>query len=129
VSQGHWFVQCSSGHYSVLVGVTGPNLDPTGDYAARTSTDGWFIFNSGVSLWGDGKQYDNGTGDIAVGDRVGVLLDLNEGSLRFLKSSVQHGPGHPACSPTGPVVCAVQLYDPDTSVRLLPQDAAHTLLQ
>jgi hypothetical protein len=32
-------------------------------------------------------------------------------------NGVQHGPGYPAGSVTGPVVCAVQLYGPATSTR------------
>jgi hypothetical protein len=38
---------------------------------------------------------------------VGVLLDLNNGSLLFFKNGVQHGPGYAAGSVTGPVVAAV----------------------
>jgi hypothetical protein len=51
---------------------------------------------------------------------VGVLLDLDNGSLRFFKNGVQHGPGYPAGSVAGPVVAAVQMYTKDASVRLLP---------
>jgi hypothetical protein len=57
---------------------------------------------------------------------VGVLLDLNDGSLRFFKNGVQHGPGYPAGSVTGPVVAAVQMYGKDESVRLLPKAEAPT---
>jgi hypothetical protein len=113
----------------VVVGVTRPNLDPNVDYSLKASTDGWFISNVMGGLWGNGKLDDDGAGDIDEGDRVGVLLDLDEGSLRFFQNGVQHGPGYPAGSVTGPVVCAVQLFDPNTSVRLLPQDADHALLQ
>jgi hypothetical protein len=113
----------------VCIGVTRPNLDLNRDYADRDSTDGWFIDNYGGRLFGNGKHGDDEAGDIDDGDRVGVLLDLDEGSLRFFVNDVQHGPGYPAGSVTGPVVCAAQLYNPDTSIRLLPQDAAHALLQ
>jgi hypothetical protein len=44
---------------------------------------------------------------------VGVLLDLDNGSLRFFKNGVQHGAGYPAGSVTGPVVHSVRLL-PDT---------------
>jgi hypothetical protein len=114
---------------NVLVGVTRPNLDPNGDYSDRASTDGWFIDTYLGRVYGNGKAGDDDAGSIDEGDRVGVLLDLDEGSLRFFKNDVQHGPGYPPGSVTGPVVCAVQFYDPNTSVRLLPQDAAHALLQ
>jgi hypothetical protein len=104
---------------AVYIGVTRPNLDPDGDYAGRESTDVWFICTYGgfAHL------------DIDKGDRVGVLLDLDEGSLRFFKNGVQHGAGYPAGSVTGPVVCAMQLFAFNTSARLLPQDADHALLQ
>jgi hypothetical protein len=113
---------------NVLVGVTRPNLDPDNDYALRASTDSWFI-DIGGSLFGNGKQADDAAGRMDEGDRVGVLLDLNEGSLRFFKNGVQHGPGYPAGSVTGPVVCAVQMYGRNTGVRLLPHDIEHALLQ
>jgi hypothetical protein len=103
---------------STIVGVTRPNLDPDGNYAEEESTDGWFIRVYNGSLYGNGKQDGDAAGTIDDGERVGVLLDLDEGSLRFFKNGVQHGPGYPAGSVTGPVVCAVQLLDPNTSVRL-----------
>jgi hypothetical protein len=116
-------------HNCVLVGVTRPNLNPTGNYAVRASTDGWFMLPSDGSLWGNGKEDEDAAGSIDGGDRVGVLLDLDEGSLRFFLNGVQHGAGYPAGSVTGPVVCAVQIYVPYTGVRLLPQDMGHALLQ
>jgi hypothetical protein len=112
-----------------VVGVTRPNLDPNGNYAKEESTDGWFMLPYGGSLWGNGKASGDAAGIIDEGDRVGVLLDLDEGSLRFFKNGVQHGPGYPAGSVTGPVVCAVQMYGKNTCVRLLPQDMGHALLQ
>jgi hypothetical protein len=117
----------------VEVGVTRPNLDPDSDYAHSDSTDGWFICTYGGGLCGNGKMYDDEAGSIEEGDRVCLLLDLDEGSLRFFLNGVQHGPGYPAGSVTGPVVCAVQLPEGAESslpsVRLLPQDANHALLQ
>jgi hypothetical protein len=112
-----------------VVGVTRPNLDPNGNYAGRGSTGGWFMCPAHGSLFGNGKEYDDAAGPIDEGDRVGVLLDLDEGSLRFFNNGVQHGPGYPAGSVTGPVVCAVQIDATGTCVRLLPQDMGHALLQ
>ena len=59
-------------------------------------------------------------GGFEQGDRVGVLLDLGDGSLRFFRNGVQHGQGYVAGSVTGPVVAAVQMDCHDDSVRLLP---------
>ena len=52
------------------------------------------------------------------GDRVGVLLDLNNGSLLFFKNGVQHGPGYAAGSMTGPVVAVVAFGIRSQAVRL-----------
>jgi hypothetical protein len=56
--------------------------------------------------------------DYDQGDRVGVLLDLNNGSLLFFKNGVQHGPGYPAGSVTGPVVAAASMRDSDQAFRI-----------
>jgi hypothetical protein len=106
----------------LLIGISRPNLDPTGEYL--DCTDGWFIHADNGSLWGNGKNNDDEAGEYKQGDRVGVLLDLDNGSLRFYKNGVQHGPGYPAGSVTGPVVAAVQMYCKDESVRLLPNAEA-----
>jgi hypothetical protein len=105
---------------NTFIGISRPNLDPTGDYTQGDCTDGWFIHAYQATLFGNGKEDDDEAGDYEQGDRVGVLLDLDNGSLRFFKNGVQHGPGYPAGSVTGPVVAAVQLYNEGSSVRLLP---------
>jgi hypothetical protein len=131
---GGYHSACPRTHLSdtpACIGVTRPNLNPDGHYASGESTDGWFIITDGGRLFGNGKNNDRAgaAGDIHEGDRAGVLLDLDEGSLRFFNNGVQHGPGYPAGSVTGPVVCALQMYGVHTSVRLLPQDTDHPLLQ
>jgi hypothetical protein len=111
----YWEVELLSG--ASFVGVSRPNLDPVGDYLDSDCTDGWFISQDG-SLYGNGKQDDDEAGEYKQGDRVGVLLDLNNGSLLFFKNGVQHGPGYPAGSVTGPVVAAVEMGAKDHKVRL-----------
>ena len=103
-----------------MIGISRPNLDPTGSYCDRHCTDGWFMHDAGGGLYGNGKYGDDEAGRFEQGDRVGVLLDLGDGSLRFFKNGVQHGPGYAACSVTSPVVAAAQLFTYNTSVRLLP---------
>ena len=83
-------------------------------------TDGWFMHADDGSLFGNGKLGDDRAGRFEQGDRVGVLLDLGDDSLRFFKNGVQHGPGYEAGNVTGPVVAAVQLFKYNASVRLLP---------
>ena len=79
------------------------------------------------TLHGNGKYGKKGGYGYKKGDRVGVLLDLDDGSLRFFKNGVEHGPGYPAGSVTGPVARAAQMYfndeDGPSAARLLP-DAA-----
>jgi hypothetical protein len=102
----------------IYVGVSRPNLDLVGDYTDSDCTDGWFIDATYGALFGNGKENDDDAGPYKHGDRMGVLLDLNNGSLLFFKNSVQHGPGYPAGSVTGPVVAAVEMAADDHRVRL-----------
>jgi hypothetical protein len=77
------------------------------------------MFAANGTLHGNGKQNDDAAGGFKKADRVGVLLDLGDGSLRFFKNGAQHGPGYAAGSVTGPVVAAVQMSYSHNSVRLL----------
>jgi hypothetical protein len=114
------------------IGISRPKLDPSGHYPGGTSPyayddgdDAWFMCAVTGGLSGNGKYYeDDAAGPYEQGDRVGVLLDLDDGSLRFFKNGEQHGPGYPAGSVTGPVVHAVQMCYESTSVRLLPDAEA-----
>jgi hypothetical protein len=108
----------------IMIGISRPNLDPAGSYVGRDCTDGWFIHANTGSLFGNGKEYDDHAGFYKQGDHLGVLLDLNIGSLRFFKNGVQHGLGYPAGSVTGPVVAALQMSFRGCSVRLLPNAEA-----
>jgi hypothetical protein len=123
----YWEVELLSENVAgiLMIGISRPKLDPTRDYWKKECTDGWFIYTRNGSLHGNGKQGDDGAGGYTPGDRVGMLLDLDNGSLRFFKNGVQHGPGYPAGSVTGPVVAAVQMWwHMDESVRLLPNAEA-----
>jgi hypothetical protein len=112
---------------TIMIGISRPNLDPTGMYCRRNCTDVWLIDAEIGALYGNCKEDDDEAGDYKQGGRVGVLLDLDNGSLRFFKNNVQHGPGYPAGSVTGPVVHAVQMLNDDDSVRLLPNAEAPML--
>jgi hypothetical protein len=115
----YWEVELlSEGTDGVFVGVTRPSLDPEGDYISSDCNDGWFIEADSGILWGDGKYGHDEAGAYKQGDRVGVLLDLNNGSLLFFKNGVQHGPGYAAGSVTGPVVAAAELCSEGQAVRL-----------
>jgi hypothetical protein len=88
----------------IFVGISRPNLNPTGCYYEKECTDGWFISADVGSLWGNGKYHSKKAPGYKQGDRVGMLLDLDNGSLRFFKNGVAHGPGYAAGSVAGPVV-------------------------
>jgi hypothetical protein len=121
----YWEVELVSTHTGwILIGISRPNLDPTGKHFTRACTDGWFISSYSGGLCGNGKEASDEAGAYKQGDRVGMLLDLDNGSLRFFKNGVEHGPGYPAGSVTGPVVAAVHMYFKDASVRLLPNAEA-----
>jgi ABC-type molybdate transport system substrate-binding protein len=118
----YWEVELLS--KDTFIGISRPNLDPTGYYIERECTYAWFIEAREGALYGNGKEGNDTAGPFKQSDRVGVLLDLDNGSLRFFKNGVEHGPGYAAGSVTGPVVVAVQMYDKDASVRLLPNAEA-----
>jgi hypothetical protein len=121
----YWEVELLSEEVAgIFIGISRPNLNPVGRYISTECTDGWFIQANYGGLWGNGKSYADKAGGYKQGDRVGVLLDLDNGSLRFFKNGIQHGPGYAAGSVAGPVVAAVQIYNPKTSVRLLPNAEA-----
>jgi hypothetical protein len=116
----YWEVELPLKGKYMYIGISRPSLDPNGFYLNESCTDGWFIDATSGYLFGNGKYISDGAGAYTQGDRVGVLLDLDDGSLRFFKNGVQHGPGFPAGSVTGPVVAAVQLHHADSKVRYLP---------
>jgi hypothetical protein len=119
----YWEVEMLSGvmpNYLALIGITRPNLDPTGMHYLQECADAWFIGNRNGGLYDNGKYDDAEAGRYSKGDCVGVLLNLDDGSLRFFKNGAQHGPGYPAGSVVGPVVAAVQMGKVDDGMRLLP---------
>jgi hypothetical protein len=117
----------------IYVGVSRPNLDPEGHYMGEEHcTDAWFLRPCYGCLFGNGRGFGingkysgsaaggPGAGYYEQGDRVGVLLDLNNGSLLFFKNGVQFetGLGYPAGSVTGTVVAAVEMGRLGEAVRL-----------
>jgi hypothetical protein len=60
------------------------------------------------SLWGNGAGGSNGKGGLEVGDRVGVAVDVEEGSVRWFRNGQLYH-RHPA-KVTGPVTLGVQMY-------------------
>ena len=114
---------------NLFVGVCRPDADPRAEHHYEEHTTAWLMDADDGGLYGNGKEDDAYAGYFSQGDRMGVLLDLDDGSLLFFKNGAKHGPGYPAGSVTGPVAPAVQMYYADGgyydghAVRLLP-DAA-----
>jgi hypothetical protein len=75
------------------IGISRTNLDPIGWYCHQDCADGWFMHTYHGILWGNDKEYGDEAGGFEQGGRVGVLLDLGGGSLRFFRNGAQHGPG------------------------------------
>jgi hypothetical protein len=46
----------------VFIGISRPNLDPTGLYCQEDCTDGWFMDNVDGGLYGNGKYGDDAAG-------------------------------------------------------------------
>ena len=103
----------------LYLGVCRPDADPRVWHGLEEDTTAWLMDAFDGSLYGNGKEGDDRAGRFDQGDRMGILLDLNDGSLRFFKNGVEHGPGYPAGSVTGPVARAAQMSGSRQSVRLL----------
>ena len=119
----YWEVEVLSGY--PLIGVCRSDADPRAYHGRHDDTTVWLMDALDGELFGNGKQDDDQAGGFNNGDRMGILLDLDDGSLRFFKNGVEHGPGYPAGSVTGPVALAAHMFyndndeDGQNAVRLL----------
>jgi hypothetical protein len=92
------------------VGLARPNLRRRGPrYWRKECTDAWLLDVGFGSLFGNDSEDAKRAGSFDKGDTVGMLLDLDDGSLLFFKNGEPHGPGYPAGSVTGPVVFALHM--------------------
>jgi hypothetical protein len=105
------------GYCCVFVGAVRPGLDH--DKSHYDTNDAYYIGTGSGGLYGNGKQHDDKQGRFAVGDRVGVLLDLDAGWLRFYRNGERYGPGFTE-GVTGPLVRAAQLCTKGDQVTVLP---------
>jgi hypothetical protein len=115
----------------LFVGVCRPDADLRTFHGNWRSTTAWLIYAYDGAIYGNGKEAEDGIHlhefnrgrreyEKDQGDRLGVLLDLDDGSLRFFKGGKEHGPGYPAGSVTGPVALGVATRFERSTVRLLP---------
>jgi hypothetical protein len=100
----YWEVEVSG--YGVLVGAVRPGLDHDKDH--YNTNDAYYINGYRGALCGNGKSNADPQGPFAEGDRIGVLLDLDAGWLRYYRNGKRCGPGFTE-GVTGPLVRAAQL--------------------
>ena len=115
---------CGSMYFHV--GMFRPGLDHS---VLRYGTgDGWVLRCSNGNLWNYSAAripVGDPLGALKVGDRVGVLVDLEEkegrqgGSIRFFVNGEQFGPGFES-GVTGPLVPGVRMWTAGQKVTLLP---------
>ena len=101
-----------------MVGAVRPGLDHD-DKMHWNTNDAYFIDALDGGLCGNGKSCDDPQGAFAEGDRVGVLLDLDAGWLRFYRNSKRCGPGYTE-GVTGPLVRAAQVVHQGETLTVLP---------
>ena len=110
----YWEVEMTSGA-AVLIGAARPGLD----HDKFHNGDGaFFIYGSG-GLFGSGKSFTDEQGEFAEGDRIGALLDLDAGWMRFYCNGKLCGPGFTE-GVTGPLVRAGQLAFATDKITVLP---------
>jgi hypothetical protein len=100
-----------------MLGAVRPGLDH--DKMLWHSNDAYFIDAQSGGLYGNDKVNADPQGAFAEDDRIGVLLDLDAGWLRFYRNSKRCGPGYTE-GVTGPLVRGVQVYKAGVKVTVLP---------
>jgi hypothetical protein len=116
----YWEVELTwTDHYDcdIMVGAVRPGLDHDKDFG--DTNDAYYIDGYTGSLYGNGKEDADRQGEFAKGDRIGVLLDLDAGWLRYYRNDKRCGPGFTE-GVTGPLVRAVELYNEGEKVTVLP---------
>jgi hypothetical protein len=106
----------------IMVGAVRPGLDHNTYH--NDTNDAYYIYGDDGGLYGNaGKCGDDQQGQFAKGDRIGVLLDLDAGWLRFYRNDKRCGPGFTE-GVTGPLVRAAELFYNGEKVTALPAAVA-----
>jgi hypothetical protein len=102
----------------IMVGAVRPGLDHETHH--RLTNDAYCCIDvGGGALWGNGKEGADPQGKFAKGDRIGVLLDLDAGWLRFYRNGKRCGPGYTE-GVTGPLLRAAQVAGERDTLTALP---------
>jgi hypothetical protein len=115
----YWEVELgSSTDANFMLGAVRPGLCL--DKTHEESDDAYYIWSTEGSLFGNGRSFDYPQDvQFMTGDRIGVLLDLDAGWLRFYRNDRRCGPGFTE-GVTGPLVRAAQLESQGSKVTVLP---------
>ena len=106
---------------AVFVGAVRPSLDHDRQHhnSAPRCDSALLMDAQRGALFGSRLRGGHPAGRLDSGDRVGVLLDLDAGWMRFYRNGKQHGPGFKK-GVLGPLVRAVELYWAGDQVTALP---------
>ena len=111
-------VELTAGSPYVMIGAVRPGLDHDEEHYG--GNDAYFIYGYNGALCGNGKNDADEQGKFATGDRIGVLLDLDAGWMRFYRNGKRCGPGFTE-GVTGPLMRAAQFGGyADDKVTVLP---------
>jgi hypothetical protein len=113
----YWEVELTAGGENLVVGAVRPGLDH--DKNHTQTNDAYFIWGLTGGLYGNGKRGVDWQGGFATGDRIGVLLDLDAGWMRFFCNGKRCGPGFTE-GVTGPLVRATQVLSKGDKITVLP---------
>ena len=112
----------SNGNLTMYIGVGRENLDV--EKGGHHKADAWYLRTDNGSLCGGGAVASEQPTTFAVGDRIGVRMNCDDGSLRFCKNGEAMDAGFPAGTITGPVVGAVELLCIGQALTLVPATLA-----
>ena len=105
----------------MYIGVGREGLDV--EKGKHHKADAWYLRTDEGTLHGglDGVEQTPIERAFEVGDRIGVRMNCDEGSLHFYKNGKAMGVGFPAGTITGPVVGAVELMCIGQALTLMPE--------
>ena len=112
----------ANGNRTMYVGVAQEGLDVEKGGHSKAGK-AWYLRTDNGTLYGSGVAEASDQTPVekcfVVGDKIGVTLNLEDGSLAFSKNGVLLAGGFPVGSIKGPVVGAVELLTVGQSLTLL----------
>ena len=85
------------------------------------ASETWLIHALDGALWGNEHFTSHHASEgFEQGDRVGMLLDVDDGSLAFYKNGEENSPSFTVGSVALPVVAAVHMMHVGHAVRIVP---------